>query len=228
MHPWYSKILDYAACGNIAENSMSRGMQSELEEQKCGLGIPDFIVFDLDPYIYSGVESMGQEPEYNVKGFKAAVEVAFDLKDLLDQLNIQSYVKTSGKTGLHIFVPIAPNYSYDQTRTFAEIIGKMLIKKNSKKVSMNWIASERRGKVFFDHNQNSQGKTIASVFSARPTESATVSMPIGWRNLDSILPTDYTIMNVSELIKEKKDPWMDILTKHQDIAKLIGNVSGVA
>jgi bifunctional non-homologous end joining protein LigD len=212
-------------------------MQSELNEQKCGLNIPDFIVFDLDPYIYSDRQESDEEreenhePEYNVKGFKAAVEVALNLKELLDQLNIESYVKTSGKTGLHIFVPIAPNYSYDQTRAFAEIIGKMLMKRDPNKVSMDWSTSKRKGKVFFDHNQNSQGKTIASVFSVRPTESATVSMPVEWKNLNDILPTDYTIINVPDLLKKKKEkksdnnPWTNILTTQQDIAKLIRNVS---
>jgi bifunctional non-homologous end joining protein LigD len=71
------------------------------------LNFPDFIIFDLDPYIYSGQESNGQEPEYNHKALKAAVEVAYHLKDLFDDLRIESFIKTSGKTGLHIFVPIA-------------------------------------------------------------------------------------------------------------------------
>ena len=229
MHPWHSRVLDYTACRTVARNPVSSGkMQQELDEQTCGLNIPDFIVFDLDPYIYSGNEASGQEPEYNVKGFKAASEVALDLKDLLDQLNIEAYVKTSGKTGLHVFVPVAPNYFYDQSRAFAEIIGKMLMRRNRGKISMNWSTTNREGKVFFDHNQNSQGKTVASVFSARPTESATISMPIDWNNLDRILPTDYTIMNVPELLRKKKtDPWTDILRKQQDIARLIENVSEV-
>jgi bifunctional non-homologous end joining protein LigD len=69
------------------------------------LNFPDFIIFDLDPYIYSGKEAKGQEPEYNHKGFRGAVEVAYLLSDLFDDLSIESFIKTSGKTGLHIFVP---------------------------------------------------------------------------------------------------------------------------
>jgi bifunctional non-homologous end joining protein LigD len=80
--------------------------KQDLDEDKCGLNFPDFIVFDLDPYIYSGQEAKGEEPEYNVKGFKATIEVAYHLKDIFKRLNINSYIKTSGKTGLHIFVPI--------------------------------------------------------------------------------------------------------------------------
>lgn len=73
---------------------------------KKNVNFPDFIVFDLDPYIYSRTEKKGKEPEYNLKGFRATVDVAYHLKDLLLELKIKSFVKTSGKTGLHIYVPI--------------------------------------------------------------------------------------------------------------------------
>src|SRR6188508_1598723 len=80
MHPWYSRINDF-------ESSNSSTL---LYEEKCGLNFPDFIVFDLDPYIYSGKEKKGQEPEYNIPGFKAAVDIAQDLKELLSELKIRS------------------------------------------------------------------------------------------------------------------------------------------
>src|SRR5262249_4795787 len=117
MHPWYSRIKDIDKCNHA----------SLLYEVTCGLNYPDFIVFDLDPYIYSGGEEKGQEPQYNIRGFQAAVDVAYHLKDLFEELKIKSFVKTSGKTGLHIYVPVKTEYSYDQTRTFAEITGKILI-----------------------------------------------------------------------------------------------------
>ncbi len=115
------------------------------------------------------------------------------MKDLLDELHIESYVKTSGKTGLHVFVPVAPIYTYDQTRTFAEIIGKMLSCRNPDKITMEWNSSNRKGKVFFDYNQNAKGKTLASIFSVRPTISASVSMPVKWRQLSDIQHTRYFI-----------------------------------
>jgi bifunctional non-homologous end joining protein LigD len=132
MHSWYSRVHDFNACNSTA-NCFD---PAPLDEQKCGLDTPDFVVFDLDPYIYSGKEKEGEEPEYNVKGFKATVDVALDLKDLLGELHIDSYVKTSGKTGLHVFIPVAPIYGYNQTRTFAEIIGKMLSRRNPDKITM--------------------------------------------------------------------------------------------
>src|SRR5215211_6707753 len=176
MHPWYSRINDFELC---------QERNDILYEEKCGLNFPDFIIFDLDPYIYSGQETKGQEPEYNYKGFRAAVEVAYLLKDFFDNLRIESFIKTSGKTGLHIFVPIANLYTYEQTRAFAEVVGKILLRRYPEKITMEWDTTKRKGKVFFDHNQNARGKTIASVFSARPTESATISMPITWNNLSS-------------------------------------------
>jgi bifunctional non-homologous end joining protein LigD len=226
MHPWHSRIKNYTACKDIAEGYLSSysppAAVNILNEEKCGLNYPDFIVFDLDPYIYSGEEKEEGEPAYNINSFKAAVEVAYNLKDLLDMLTINSYVKTSGKTGLHIFVPINNRYSFDQTRRFAETIGKMLVRRYPQKVTMEWDTDKRKGKVFFDHNQNSIGKTIASVFSVRPTISATVSMPIKWEELQSILPTDFTILNAFEEIKKSEDAWKHILEKKQDLEKIFG------
>jgi bifunctional non-homologous end joining protein LigD len=218
MHPWYSRVLDVSACKRSA---MAGNSPDPADVQKCGLDTPDFIIFDLDPYIYSGREKEGSEPEYNQKGFKAALDIAFELKDLFEQLKIDSYVKTSGKTGLHILVPVAPIYTYIQTRDFAEIVGKMLGRKDPDKVSMEWSTTRRKGKVFFDYNQNAKGKTIASVLSARPTVSATVSMPVKWNSLDQLLPTDFTILSAPEILRKNGDPWSDILHNKQDLGTIL-------
>ncbi|HEY7109700.1 MAG TPA: DNA ligase D [Nitrososphaeraceae archaeon] len=211
MHPWYSRFMDFEHCKTF----------ELLYEEKCGLNFPDFIVLDLDPYIYSGKEKARAEPEYNLKGFRAATEVALDLKDILDQLNIISYVKASGKTGLHIYIPIVSKYSYNQTRSFAEILGKILLSKFPSKVTMEWSTVKRKGKVFFDYNQNSRGKTIASVYSVRPTPHATVSVPLKWNDLVDFDPRDFTLRTVPEIFKGKKDPWMGVLDKKQDISAII-------
>ena len=217
MHPWYSRVIDSDSCKD----------SDELDEDKCGLSFPDFVIFDLDPYIYSGNENKGEEPEYNVKGFKSTVEVAFHLKEIFDELKIISYVKTSGKTGLHIFVPVIRAYSYDQTRAFAEIVGRILTKQIPQKVTTIWDTTRRSGKVFFDYNQNAKGKTIASVFSARPSVTATVSMPVKWKELENILPSDFTMLTVPDTLKRHADPWRDILERGQDLAKTLDNLSSV-
>ncbi|HEX2306121.1 MAG TPA: DNA ligase D [Nitrososphaeraceae archaeon] len=217
MHPWYSRINDLDSCNS----------SSLLYEEKCGLNFPDFIVFDLDPYIYSGKEKKGQEPEYNKQGFRAAVELALDLYDFLRELKISSYVKTSGKSGLHVYVPIINSYPYEQTRNFSELIAKIMISKYPKKVTTEWNTSKRKGKVFFDYNQNSRGKTLASVYSLRPTAAATVSMPLRWKKLDSILPTDFTISSVPQLVSKDNDIWAGVLTEKQNIGEIISKVEQI-
>ena len=220
IHPWYSRIVDYEAC---IKNSTA------LDEENCGLNHPDFVVFDLDPYIYSGLETSNErEPEYSPPAFTKTVEAAQLLKsEIFDILKIKSYIKTSGKTGIHIFVPISSTYTYDQARSFAEIIGRILISKRPDTITMNWTTSKRRGKIFFDHNQNAKGKTLASVFSVRPVERAAISMPLEWEGIDRILPTDFTLLNISEKISGKNDinkllkSWSNILEYRQDLARLL-------
>jgi bifunctional non-homologous end joining protein LigD len=224
MHPWSSQVRDFAACASIA--AKSRAAESALDDERCGLGTPDFIVFDLDPYIYSGKEK-GSEPEYNLKGFRAAVDTAMSLKDLLRGLGINSYVKTSGKTGLHVFVPIAPVYSYEQTRNFAKIVGQIMLNRSPNKITMDWSTSKRKGKVFFDYNQNAKGKTIASAYSVRPTISATISMPLKWDDLEGVRPTDFTMTAFSNVLK-KNDPWREIHDAKQDIGSILAQASELA
>jgi bifunctional non-homologous end joining protein LigD len=217
MHPWYSRIKDFRCCNT----------STLLYEEKCGLNFPDFIVFDLDPYIYSGKEQKGEEPQYNIAGFKAAVDVAHELKDIFRKLKINSYLKTSGKSGLHIFVPILNIHSYKQTKSFAEVIANIMVTKFPKKVTLEWSTSKRKGKVFFDYNQNARGKTIASVYSLRPTPDGTVSMPIDWKNIDEVHPTDFTITNAPDLIRKRGDAWYAILSDKQDIGKLISQAKEI-
>ncbi len=221
MHPWYSRINNFDSC---------KERDDILDKEKCSLNFPDFIVFDLDPYIYSGQENnKGQkEPEYNIKAFKATIDVAFNLKELFDDLKIESYIKTSGKTGLHIFVPIANLYTYEQTRTFAEVIGKILINRHPRKITMEWDTTKRTDKVFFDHNQNARGKTIASIYSPRPTNSASVSFPIKWNDLSHVVPTDFTIFNVPNTINKKiKNPWINIMKKKQNLNRILESIKEV-
>jgi bifunctional non-homologous end joining protein LigD len=139
------------------------------------------------------------------------VDVALDLKDLLPELHIKSYIKTSGKQDCTILVPVAPIYGYNQTRTFAQIIGKMLIPRNPNKITIDWNSSNRRGKVFFDYNQNSKGKTLASIFSVRPTTlSATVSIHMEWRDLSNVRPADFTLLNMPAILSKDRNTWSNI------------------
>ena len=91
------------------------------------LNYPDYLVFDIDPYIYSGKEAKGAEPELNKKGFATGRRVAFWLRDLLREMSLEAVVKTSGKTGLHVFVPIERTVTFDEARTICEMVGRHLL-----------------------------------------------------------------------------------------------------
>ena len=96
------------------------------------LNYPDYLVFDIDPYIYSGKEAKGAEPELNKKGFATGRRVAFWLRDLLREMSLEAVVKTSGKTGLHVFVPIERTVTFDEARTICEMVGRHLLQSHPK------------------------------------------------------------------------------------------------
>ncbi len=107
--------------------------------------------------------------------------------------------------------------TYEMAREFAKRIGNMLVARIPLKVTMEWNVRERSGKVFFDHTQNSRTKTLASVFSIRPTPLATVSMPIHWNKLTDVLPTDFTLLNVPQIEKKSESPWKRMFQDRQEI-----------
>jgi bifunctional non-homologous end joining protein LigD len=215
IHPWNSRVNNYSQCKSM----------DTIESQECGLNYPDFIVFDLDPYINVDNENSSKEPAYSLEAFKQTVQVAYSLRDIFDALNIRSFVKTSGKTGLHIFLPIINLYSFKQSREFAKIISQILKRRLPGKITTEWKTTDRKGKVFFDYNQNSIGKTLASIFSVRPIENAPVSVPLKWEELSDIRPTDFTITTVPDLYKRKINPWKDILSCRQNLEKILDGIS---
>jgi bifunctional non-homologous end joining protein LigD len=185
------------------------------------LNYPDFVVVDLDPYIYSGKENKGDEPTLNRKAFRRVCDLALRVKELLDQIGANGYLKTSGKTGLHIYIPIVRNFDYDDVRAFAEALGRYLLEGTPEEITMDWSIQKRAGKIFFDHNMNVRGKTLASIYSARNAINATVSTPVDWDELKSIYPNNFNIKNIPGRIKERGDLWSDILDHKVDLRKLL-------
>jgi bifunctional non-homologous end joining protein LigD len=203
----YGKGLDFATSNKTLDAS--------------SLNYPDFMVFDLDPYIYSGAEGKGDEPEYNKRGWEKTVEVALWLKELLDQLRLSSFIKTSGKTGLHVYVPVLRHYDYDEIRVATQTLGRFLVQQHPKDVTLEWDTSKRRGKVFFDANQNTRGKTLAAQYSPRPTPWAGVSTPIAWSELPGLDPTTLNLMTVPSRIATQGDLWRSILSHKSDLSVLL-------
>ncbi|HUF53920.1 MAG TPA: non-homologous end-joining DNA ligase [Dehalococcoidia bacterium] len=220
LHTWYSRVNPDPDGAQLPETYA--GSDENFEESR--LNYPDFIVFDLDPYIYSGEERKGDEPDLNMKAFKKTVEVAMWLKELLDAMSLSSFVKTTGKTGLHVYVPILRELDYDTVRTAAETIGKFLLRAHPRDITMEWATQKRKGKIFFDHGQNAKGKTLASVYSPRPLPWAGVSMPVRWDELNDVYPKDFTILNVPERVAEAGDLWGGILNEKHDLRSLLAAV----
>lgn len=159
---------------------------------------PDLMLFDLDP-----------EPP---AGFDEAVKVALLLKEKLDALGLVSFVKTTGKKGLHVVLPIVREYSYVQTREFVHQVGKFIARETSLVVS-EVSRSREPGKVYIDYPQNSSSKTLICPFSLRAESGATVSTPVEWGQLEEGLrPSQFNIFTV---VESKKDPWKDILEKQR-------------
>src|SRR5439155_25603937 len=118
-HVWHSR----AKPGPDAPGKSTDYSSSLAALETSILNYPDYLVFDIDPYIYSGKEAPGEEPELNTKGFAVGRRVAFWLRELLQEMSLQAIVKTSGKTGLHVFVPIERTVTFDMARHICEMVG---------------------------------------------------------------------------------------------------------
>ena len=218
MHPWLSRTATGVDGAHLTTDF--GGSRERIESS--ALNHPDFIVFDLDPYIYSGRERKGDEPELNRDAFLKAVEVAYALKEILDELSLSSFLKTSGKTGLHIYLPVLRQYNYKVTRKACETIGRFLMRGRPRDVTMEWSVDRRAGKIFLDHNQNVRGKNMASVYSLRPLPGAPVSTPVAWDELEGVYPTAFNIDTVPERVERMGDLWADILESKHDLRRLVG------
>ena len=161
---------------------------------------PDFAFFDVDP-----------EPPAT---FQDATTVALLLKEKIDALGLVSYVKTSGKKGLHLLIPIVPEYAFRETRRFVHKIGQQLAKEHDLVVS-ELSETKKPGKVLVDYLQNSHGRTMVSPYSLRATPEATVSTPLEWSEVEKgIKPTE---LNIFSVVKREKDPWKKIFETKQKL-----------
>ena len=220
-HPWLSRTVQATDATHLG--TTFTGSKKAIDSSV--LSHPDFIVFDLDPYIYSGKEKAGDEPELNRRAFSKGVDVARALKDILDQLSLSSFVKTSGKTGLHIYVPVRREYDYSVTRKTCELIGRFLMQQVPQDVTMEWTVSKRSGKIFLDHNQNTRSKNMASVYSLRPLPGAPASAPVRWDELGDLYPTDFNIDTLPQRLEKVGDLWAGILDAKHDLHRLLESAS---
>ncbi|QNP42007.1 DNA ligase D [Lysobacter solisilvae (ex Woo and Kim 2020)] len=216
-HVWHSRAQVGADCV-----SQSTDYASSLEALEASvLNYPDYVVFDIDPYIYSGKEAKGAEPELNTVAFEKGKEIAFALRELLLGMGLEPIVKTSGKTGLHVFVPIMRTIDFDAARHVSELVSRHLLRQRPKDITMEWSIPKRSGKIFMDHNMNVRGKTLNVAYSPRGEPAAPVSMPLTWDELASAHPLDFRMPGVIKRLSRTGDRWSDALARKQDLAKAL-------
>ena len=163
---------------------------------------PDFVLFDLDPPEEDGA-------------FALCVRVAHAVRAALEELSLESYVKTSGADGIHIVVPIVRRSSFEETYEFAERLSRRLEAEHPGEVTTEWLKKKRTG-VLVDHRQNGWGKTIASVYSVRPKPGAPVSTPLLWDELtEDVSPRDFSMQVALDRVEQHGDLFEPVLHAKQ-------------
>jgi bifunctional non-homologous end joining protein LigD len=156
--------------------------------------VVDYVALDLDPM--PGVP------------FKQVVQVALHCRDVLEELNIPHALKTSGSSGLHVYIPMMPKTTYESGRLFCEMVATLIAHRIPKLATVTRTVNQRGRTVYIDYLQNLHGKTLASVYSARASEFAGVSTPIEWSELDErIRPQDFTLRTVLTRFAQNGDQW---------------------
>ncbi|HLW46877.1 MAG TPA: non-homologous end-joining DNA ligase [bacterium] len=221
MHPWFSRITPIPRRGANRPATVFGGSEAVIEAST--LNYPDFVVFDIDPFLFPKGEKPvvrhgEKDPDYSRQGFAAARRATLWVREALDQLGLRAFVKTSGKTGLHVVVPLKRRYTYAQTHAFARTFAEWLTAQHPDELTTAWAVEQRVDKVFLDYNQNARGKTMASVYSLRPIPEATVSVPVKWEELEAGFdPLEWTIETVFDRLARTGDLWAGVLDAAQEL-----------
>lgn len=170
---------------------------------------PDYMVIDIDP------------SEKNT--FNDVIETALIFKELFDKAGAESFCKTSGATGMHVYVPMAKKYSYEEVKDFAHLVCMLAQSKLPTITSLERSLSKRNKKhIYLDYLQNRRGQTISSVYCLRPKPGAPVSMPLHWKEVKrGLSPKDFNIHNALKRLKEKGDIFSPVLGKGIDMKKCV-------
>ena len=174
---------------------------------------PDYVVFDLDPP--DGAFSLG-------------VQAAGLVGDLMKELGLRAYVKTSGADGMHVLVPIERRHTFEEAHSFAEAAAGVLETRHPGVVTTEWLRAKRKG-VLIDYHQNGAGRTTASVYSLRPKPGASVSTPLRWEELeDGLDRRAFTIDVVLRRIEEDGDIFEPVLGGGQSLDAAVADLATIA
>lgn len=173
---------------------------------------PTYTVIDIDPS--------------DKNTFEEVIEVALAAKEVLDLAKIEAFVKTSGSSGMHIYIPLEGNYSYDEARDFTKLLCYYIREKLPKLTSMERAVKSRKDKIYLDYLQNRRGQTLAAPYCVRPKPGATVSAPLSWKEVKPGLQLlDFTIKTMPERIEKVGDLFKAVLGKGIDMESAIDNLS---
>ncbi|RYG40215.1 MAG: DNA ligase, partial [Chitinophagaceae bacterium] len=174
---------------------------------------PDYCVIDLDP---------------DKNTFEQVIQVACEVKNILDAVGIPGYPKTSGSTGMHIYIPLGAKYTYDQSQLFAKLIVTFIHQQLGEFTSMERQIKNRGGKMYLDFLQNRPGATIAGPYSLRPKPGATVSMPLDWSEVrPGLTMKDFTILNAVDRVREVGDLFEGTLGKGIDMDAALAKIKSL-
>lgn len=169
---------------------------------------PDWCLIDLDP------------DEKN--SFEQVIDVALVVKQILDSIGAQACVKTSGSSGIHIYIPLGAKYDYDQSKQLAELIVNLAHQELPDITSLERSPAKRKGKLYLDYLQNRQTQTAAAPYSLRPKPGVPVSTPLDWSELKKgLTPTTWNALNIFDRLKTEGDLFKPVLGKGIDLEKLL-------
>lgn len=173
---------------------------------------PTNIAFDLDPTVKS----------VDLVGFQKACQVALQLKEILDDLGLPSYPKTSGATGLQVFVPIAPGYTYEDTRLITTFLAHYMVKKAPSICTIERLKKDRGDKVYFDYLQHWKNKTLSGPYTPRAVASAAVSAPLSWQEIrEGVRPDLFTIRTMPRRLEEVGDLFAPMSQRGVEIREIL-------
>jgi len=168
---------------------------------------PDQLRIDLDP-----------QPGTD---FTDAVRVAFEVRALLESMEITAFPKTSGGRGLHLYVPIEPRWTFVEVRRALIALGREMERRMPEQVTVKWWKEERGERIFIDYNQMARDRTIASAYSIRPTQRALVSAPLTWDEVADAHPQDFSVLTMPERFARVGDLHAGVATKAYSLEPLI-------
>lgn len=168
---------------------------------------PDWLVIDIDP---------------DKDNFQEVVQTALTVKNVMDELESECFCKTSGASGLHVYIPLGAKYNYDQAKILAELLAIEIQQCLPEITSLERSIKKRNHKIYVDYLQNRRGQTLAAPYSVRPKPGATVSVPLEWNEVNEKLhPSQFTIKNVLQRFEKKGDLWSPVLGKGINIKTIL-------